>query len=468
MIYQSTRGEAPDLSFQDVLLTGLARDGGLYVPKSLPSLTRTEPDGADYAALAAEVLAEFTGSTPDRARLLEMTTGAYGGFAHSAVAPIKQIGPNDWLMELFHGPTLAFKDFALQVLGRLFDHALKARGERVTILGATSGDTGSAAIEGCRGRDAVDIFILFPKGRVSEVQRRQMTTVDEPNVHTIAVDGDFDDCQALVKAAFGDLEFRDRLRLSAVNSINWARVAAQVVYYVHGAMALGGSAVRPVSFSVPSGNFGNVFAGHIARAMGAPIGKLIVGANVNDILHRFVETGSYRKQGVTATMSPSMDIQVASNFERLLFELTGRDGSRVRGLMASLQQSGGFDLPTEALASIQQGFASARVDEEETLNEIRRIHAETGEVIDPHTAVGTASARIARANGAVAPETPVISLSTAHPAKFPDAVERAIGLRPALPERMGDLMQRPERSSELPNDLRALQAFISERARVAA
>lgn len=468
MIYQSTRGEAPDLSFQDVLLTGLARDGGLYVPKSLPSLTRTAPDGADYAALAAEVLAEFTGSMPDRAGLLEMTTGAYGGFAHSAVAPIKQIGPNDWLMELFHGPTLAFKDFALQVLGRLFDHALTARGERVTILGATSGDTGSAAIEGCRGRDAVDIFILFPKGRVSEVQRRQMTTVDDPNVHTIAVDGDFDDCQALVKAAFGDLEFRDRLRLSAVNSINWARVAAQVVYYVHGAMALGGSAVRPVSFSVPSGNFGNVFAGHIARAMGAPIGKLIVGANVNDILHRFVETGSYRKQGVTATMSPSMDIQVASNFERLLFELTGRDGSRVRGLMASLQQSGGFDLPAEALAGIRQGFASARVDEGATLNEIRRIHAETGEVIDPHTAVGTASARIARANGAVAPETPVISLSTAHPAKFPDAVERAIGLRPALPERMGDLMQLPERSSELPNDLRALQAFISERARVAA
>jgi len=468
LIYQSTRGEAPDLSFQDVLLTGLARDGGLYVPKSLPSLTRTAPDGADYAALAAEVLAEFTGSMPDRAGLLEMTTGAYGGFAHSAVAPIKQIGPNDWLMELFHGPTLAFKDFALQVLGRLFDHALTARGERVTILGATSGDTGSAAIEGCRGRDAVDIFILFPKGRVSEVQRRQMTTVDDPNVHTIAVDGDFDDCQALVKAAFGDLEFRDRLRLSAVNSINWARVAAQVVYYVHGAMALGGSAVRPVSFSVPSGNFGNVFAGHIARAMGAPIGKLIVGANVNDILHRFVETGSYRKQGVTATMSPSMDIQVASNFERLLFELTGRDGSRVRGLMASLQQSGGFDLPAEALAGIRQGFASARVDEGATLNEIRRIHAETGEVIDPHTAVGTASARIARANGAVAPETPVISLSTAHPAKFPDAVERAIGLRPALPERMGDLMQLPERSSELPNDLRALQAFISERARVAA
>lgn len=466
MIYQSTRGEAPDLEFQDVLLTGLARDGGLYVPKSLPALPATEPKGADYATLAAEVLAEFTGPTPDHAELLAMTRGAYDAFAHAAVAPLKQIGANDWLMELFHGPTLAFKDFALQVLGRLFDHALKARGERVTILGATSGDTGSAAIEGCRGRDAVDIFILFPKGRVSDVQRRQMTTVDDPNVHTIAVDGDFDDCQALVKAAFGDLAFRDRLRLSAVNSINWARVAAQIVYYVHGAMALGGSAVRPVSFSVPSGNFGNVFAGHIARAMGAPIGKLIVGANVNDILHRFVETGSYRKQGVTATMSPSMDIQVASNFERLLFELTGRDGGRVRGLMASLQQSGGFDLSAESLVDVQQGFASARVDEDATLNEIRRVHAEAGEVIDPHTAVGTASARIARANGAVAPETPVISLSTAHPAKFPDAVERAIGQRPDLPERMGDLMERPERSSELPNDLLALQRFISQRARV--
>lgn len=467
MIYQSTRGEAPDLEFEDVLLTGLARDGGLYVPESLPVPDLSNSAALDYPSLAARVLAGFTGGSPSEAELLEMTRPAYDGFAHSAVAPLKQIGPNDWLMELFHGPTLAFKDFALQLLGRLFDHALGARGQRVTILGATSGDTGSAAIEGCRGREAVDIFILFPKGRVSDVQRKQMTTVDDPNVHCISVDGDFDDCQALVKAAFGDLAFRDRMQLSAVNSINWARVAAQIVYYIHGTTALGGSADRPVSFSVPSGNFGNVFAGHAARAMGAPIGRFVVGANVNDILHRFVRTGSYRKEGVNPTMSPSMDIQVASNFERLLFELCGRDGGRVRGLMSSLSQSGGFDVDQATLASVSQGFTSARVDEEATLAEIRRIHGETGEIIDPHTAVGTASAMQARAAGDIPPETPIISLATAHPAKFPDAVDRAIGKRPALPDRMGDLMDRPERASELPNELAALQTFIADRARIA-
>lgn len=467
MIYQSTRGEAPDLDFQDVLLTGLGRDGGLYVPRVLPELDMSGLDALDYPALAARVLAGFTQGSPSEDELLDMTRGAYGGFAHAAVAPLKQIGPNDWLMELFHGPTLAFKDFALQVLGRLFDHALRAQGRRVTILGATSGDTGSAAIEGCRGREAVDIFILYPKGRVSDVQRKQMTTVDDPNVHCIAVDGDFDDCQALVKAAFGDLAFRDRMQLSAVNSINWARVAAQIVYYIHGSLALGGTPERRVSFSVPSGNFGNVFAGHVARAMGAPIGRFVVGANVNDILHRFVATGSYRKDGVTPTMSPSMDIQVASNFERLLFELCGRDGQRVRGLMHSLSQSGGFDMDESARVDIRNGFTSARVDEAATLAEIRRIHAETGEIIDPHTAVGTASAMQARSAGDVDPETPVISLATAHPAKFPDAVERAIGKRPALPERMGDLMDRPEHASELPNDLIALQGFVADRARIA-
>ncbi|WP_417513203.1 threonine synthase [Minwuia sp.] len=466
MIYQSTRGEAPDLSFEDVLLTGLARDGGLYVPKTVPALDRARLADLDYADLAARVLAMFTGDAVSESDLRDMTRSAYGGFDHVAVAPLKQIGPNDWLMELFQGPTLAFKDFALQILGQLFDHALKARGERVTILGATSGDTGSAAIEGCRGCDAVDIFILFPKGRVSEVQRRQMTTVDEPNVYTIAIDGDFDDCQALVKAAFGDLAFRDRMRLSAVNSINWARVAAQIVYYVHGALALGGSTERKIVYSVPSGNFGNVFAGHIARAMGADIGRLIVGANVNDILHRFVETGRYATQGVTATMSPSMDIQVASNFERLLFEMVGRDGARVRGMMDALKQSGGFAIEGAAFRQMQQQFASARVDEEMTLDEISRVFAETGEIIDPHTAVGTASARIARGSGFVDPETPVISLATAHPAKFPDAVEKAIGQRPALPARVGDLMERTERSSDLPNDLPALQKFMIERATV--
>jgi threonine synthase len=468
LIYESTRGEAPDLTFEDVLLTGLARDGGLYVPKALPALDPAALQGLDYPALAARALAPFAGDALDEGGLERIARDAYGGFGHAAVAPLKQIGPNDWLMELFHGPTLAFKDFALQVLGRLFDHALARRGERITILGATSGDTGSAAIEGCRGRDAVDIFILFPKGRVSEVQRRQMTTVDDANVYSISVDGDFDDCQALVKAAFGDLEFRDRARLSAVNSINWARVAAQTVYYVHGALALGGTAERPVAFSVPSGNFGNVFAGHAARRMLPGIGRLIVGANVNDILHRFFETGSYRRAGVAPTMSPSMDIQVASNFERLLHELTGRDGARVRGLMDTLKQSGGFEISGEALDGARNGFASARINEDATLAEMRRMKAETGEIIDPHTAVGTASARAARAAGALAPETPVVSLATAHPAKFPDAVERATGRRPALPDRIGDLMQRPERAAELPNDLGALKTFISERARVMA
>ena len=465
MKYVSTRGEAPDLGFEDVLLTGLARDGGLYVPESAPTLAVRDMAGLDYAELAASVLAPFVDDAIGRADLERLTRETYFGFDHAAVAPLKQIGPNDWLMELFHGPTLAFKDFALQALGRLFDHALKRRGERVTILGATSGDTGSAAIEGCRGRDAVDIFILFPKGRVSDVQRRQMTTVDDAHVHAIAVDGDFDDCQALVKAAFGDLGFRDRMNLSAVNSINWARVAAQVVYYVHGVLALGGND-RGVAFSVPSGNFGNVFAGHVARRMGAAIDRLIVGANVNDILHRFFETGGYRRQGVVPTMSPSMDIQVASNFERLLYELTGRDGLRVRAMMDSLRQSGGFDIPEATLDQVRAGFASARVDEQETLDEMRRIHAETGEVIDPHSAVGTASARKARTSGEIDPATPVISLATAHPAKFPDAVARAVGFRPALPERMGDLMERPERADELPNDLGALQKYMTERARI--
>ncbi|MEC9345781.1 MAG: threonine synthase [Pseudomonadota bacterium] len=467
MHYVSTRGRAPDLDFEDVLLTGLARDGGLYVPADVPALAMDDLVGLTYAELAARVLGPFVGNAIPRAELQALLDETYGAFGHVAVAPLKQIGANDWLMELFHGPTLAFKDFALQALGRLFDRALARRGERVTILGATSGDTGSAAIEGCRGRDAVDIFILFPDGRVSEVQRRQMTTVPDANVHAIAVDGTFDDCQALVKAAFNDLAFRDSMRLSAVNSINWARVAAQVVYYVHGALALGGGR-RPVSFSVPSGNFGNVFAGHIARAMGAPVDTLLVGTNINDILYRFITTGGYRRTGVEPTMSPSMDIQVASNFERLLFELVGRDGQRVDGLMATLGQSGGFELDGKAMDAVRRGFAAARVDEAETLAEIRRVHAETGEILDPHSAVGTAALRQARASGRIDPAVPGIALATAHPAKFPDAVERAVGKRPALPERMADLYDRAERMERLPNDLAALKTFMEARARVAA
>ena len=471
MRYISTRGEAPALGFEDVLLTGLATDGGLYVPESLPHFSLEEIRswrGLPYSELAFKVMHPFVDDAIPADDFRKMLDETYSVFAHKAVAPLVQLDTNEWVMELFRGPTLAFKDFALQLLGRLLDYVLEKRKQHVVIMGATSGDTGSAAIEGCRRCEHVDIFILHPHQRVSEVQRRQMTTVQGDNIHNIAVRGNFDDCQRMVKESFGNQSFLGgKTQLAAVNSINWARIMAQIVYYFHASLALGGPD-RSMAFSVPTGNFGDIFAGYLAKKMGLPISQLVIATNRNDILHRFVETGSYRKQGVTATMSPSMDIQVASNFERLLFELTGRDGSRVRGLMASLQQSGGFDLPAEALAGIRQGFASARVDEDATLNEIRRIHAETGEVIDPHTAVGTASARIARANGAVAPETPVISLSTAHPAKFPDAVERAIGLRPALPERMGDLMQWPERSSELPNDLRALQAFISERARVAA
>ncbi|MDF1735842.1 MAG: threonine synthase [Minwuia sp.] len=464
MRYVSTRGLAPVLEFDDVLLTGLGRDGGLYVPEALPQLDLATLQGLSYADLAARVLGPLTGDSIGRDDFRQMMADTYAAFGHTAVAPLKQIGANDWVMELFHGPTLAFKDFALQALGRFFDRVLSDRGERVTILGATSGDTGSAAIEGCRGRDAVDIFILYPKGRVSDVQRRQMTTVEDANVHAIAIEGDFDDCQALVKAAFNDLGFRDRMRLSAVNSINWARVAAQVVYYVHATIALGG---RPVAFSVPSGNFGNVFAGEIARRMGLPVDMLLIATNVNDILTRFFETGEYRTRGVSATMSPSMDIQVSSNFERLLFDMVDRDGPRVQGLMDNLKQSGGFTAPAAAFAAAQRTFAARRVDEDETLEEMRRVYRDTGEILDPHSAIGTAAARRARSEGRIADAVPTVSLATAHPAKFPDAVKRAIGIHPALPDRLSDLLERKERSITLPNDLGAVQRHLEAHARIA-
>lgn len=464
MRYVSTRGVAPVLEFDDVLLTGLARDGGLYVPDALPKLDLDACRGLGYADLATEVLGPLTGNSIPRDDFRQMMVDTYAAFDHTAVAPLKQIGANDWLMELFHGPTLAFKDFALQALGRFFDRVLSDRGERVTILGATSGDTGSAAIEGCRGRDAVDIFILYPLGRVSDVQRRQMTTVTDANVHAIAIEGDFDDCQALVKAAFNDLQFRDRMRLSAVNSINWARVAAQVVYYIHAGMALGG---QPIAFSVPSGNFGNVFAGEVARRMGMAVDSLLIATNVNDILTRFFDTGEYRTRGVTATMSPSMDIQVSSNFERLLFDLVGRDGPRVQGLMDNLKQSGGFSAPEDTFAQAQQTFTARRIDEDATLAEMRRVYRETGEILDPHSAIGTAAARQARQDGRIADHVPTVSLATAHPAKFPDAVTRAIGIHPALPERLADLHDRKERSITLPNDLGAIQRHLQTHARIA-
>jgi threonine synthase len=462
MRYVSTRGAAPVLSFEQAMLTGLARDGGLYLPESWPTLTRDRIAafaGLSYEDVAVEVMTPFIGDAfgPDEFR--EIVARAYAGFGHAARAPLAQIAPNDWILELHHGPTLAFKDFAMQLIGRMFQVALARRGERVTIVGATSGDTGSAAIEAFRGLPNVDVFILYPHGRVSEVQRRQMTTPAEANVHALAVEGDFDACQALVKAMFNDFAFRDAMKLAAVNSINWARVLAQAVYYFSAAVALGGP-LRPVSFSVPTGNFGDVFAGHVARRMGLPIDRLVIATNRNDILHRTLQTGRHDKAGVHPTISPSMDIEVSSNFERLLFELHGRDGAEVARLMAALKDDGGFPLRQDVLAELRDGFASGRSDEGQTAAEIARIRASTGQVIDPHTAVGLVAAAQNRGD----PATPMITLGTAHAAKFPDAVEAACGVRPALPPRMADLYDRPERVAVVPDDLIAVETVIRQKA----
>jgi threonine synthase len=456
--YISTRGQAPDLTFGDVLLTGLARDGGLYVPAEWPQFTHddlTALAGLTYPEAAARILAPFMDNIPPD-ELLAMAQAAYAGFAHGDVVPLRQLteGPKGhWLMELFHGPTLAFKDVAMQLLGRLFDRELARQGRRVTIVGATSGDTGSAAIEACKDRDAIDIFILYPHDRVTEVQRRQMTTVLSDNVHNIAIEGNFDDCQALVKAAFNDLAFRDEIAMSAVNSINWARVVAQVVYFITSAVALG-APERRVSFAVPTGNFGCVFAGYAAVKMGLPIDRLIVSTNRNDILYRFFQTGSYRKDQVVATQSPSMDIQVASNFERLLFDLAGRDGATVQRQMDDLAERGSFDVSPAALAQARAIFQSHRVDEAATTQTIGDVYRDSGIIIDPHTAVALRAARD------LVPDGPVITLATAHPAKFPDAVEKACGIRPPLPEHLADLYQREERFAILPNDLSALRDHI--------
>jgi threonine synthase len=456
--YISTRGQAPDLTFGDVLLTGLARDGGLYVPAEWPQFTHddlTALAGLTYPEAAARILAPFMDNIPPD-ELLAMAQAAYAGFAHGDVVPLRQLteGPKGhWLMELFHGPTLAFKDVAMQLLGRLFDRELARQGRRVTIVGATSGDTGSAAIEACKDRDAIDIFILYPHDRVTEVQRRQMTTVLSDNVHNIAIEGNFDDCQALVKAAFNDLAFRDEIAMSAVNSINWARVVAQVVYFITSAVALG-APERRVSFAVPTGNFGCVFAGYAAVKMGLPIDRLIVSTNRNDILYRFSQSGSYRKDQVVATQSPSMDIQVASNFERLLFDLAGRDGATVQRQMDDLAERGSFDVSPAALAQARAIFQSHRVDEAATTQTIGDVYRDSGIIIDPHTAVALRAARD------LVPDGPVITLATAHPAKFPDAVEKACGIRPPLPEHLADLYQREERFAILPNDLSTLRDHI--------
>ncbi|WP_075217009.1 threonine synthase [Mongoliimonas terrestris] len=464
MKYVSTRGTAPALSFSDVVLAGLARDGGLYVPERWPTLSATTIAGLagrPYADVAFEVIAPFVDGDISDSDLKRMLAESYAPavFRHPAVTPLVQLAPGHFVLELFHGPTLAFKDVAMQLLARLMDHVLGRRGDRATIVGATSGDTGGAAIEAFRGRQNTDIFILFPHGRVSAVQRRQMTTVADDNVHAIALEGTFDDAQAIVKGMFNHFAFRDRVRLSGVNSINWGRIVAQVVYYFVAATALG-APHRPVSFTVPTGNFGDIFAGYVARRMGLPIERLVIATNSNDILARTVETGRYEVRGVHPTISPSMDIQVSSNFERLLFETTGRDGDGVKRMMDQLQQSGAFTVPEAALGAIRSGFAADRADEASTAATIRRVHREAGMLVDPHTATG-----IAVAESVMDPRVPMVTLATAHPAKFPDAVVTASDIYPALPTWLGDLMGRPERQSVVANSLEAVEAFMLDRAR---
>jgi threonine synthase len=458
MNYVSTRGTAPVLGFEDAMLAGLARDGGLYVPETWPTLSHDEIAalaGLAYEEAALRILAPFVGDAFAEGELARLIARAYAGFGHVARVPLVQIAPNDWLLELFHGPTLAFKDVAMQLIGQLFEASLARTGKRITIVGATSGDTGSAAIEAFRGAEGVEIFILFPDGRVSEVQRRQMTTPSEANVHALAIAGDFDDAQARVKDMFNDHAFRDGVGLAGVNSINWARVLAQTVYYFTSAVALG-APHREVSFTVPTGNFGDVFAGWVAKRMGLPIGRLVVATNQNDILHRTLETGAYRRGAVMPSISPSMDIQVSSNFERLLFELCDREGAAVSALMAELSRDGGFTLSQGALARLGSDFDSAATSEVETLATIRDTYRATGEIVCPHTAVAIHAARVRRGDPAV----PMVVLATAHAAKFPDAVEEACGIRPPLPPRMAGLMSKAERVTHVPNDLRAIEDVI--------
>ena len=463
--YVSTRGDAPRLGFCEAMLAGLARDGGLYVPEEWPRLA---PEaiaalaGRPYWEAAVEIIRPFVGGEIPDADLGRMASDAYATFRHPAVVPLDQSGPNQFVLELFHGPTLAFKDVAMQLIARLMDHALAVRGRRTTIVVATSGDTGGAAVEAFAGRSQVDLVVLFPEGRISEVQRRMMTTSAAANVHALAVEGTFDDCQALVKAMFNHHAFRDEVALSGVNSINWARIVAQTVYYFTAAVALGAPA-RAVDFTVPTGNFGDVFAGYVAKRMGLPIRHLTVATNVNDILARTLATGTYEVREVHATASPSMDIQVSSNFERLVFEATGRNAGVVRALMASLAQSGRFTLPAAALAAIRADFRAGRADEEEMQAAIRAAWREAGDLVDPHTAVALAVADRDAADRAV----PNVVLSTAHAAKFPDAVEAACGRRPALPVWLDGLMTRPERIDVLANDQHAIERFVRSNSRAA-
>lgn len=463
--YISTRGEAPGLGFMDAMLAGLAHDGGLYVPHAWPAFASPAVaawSGRPYPHVAAEILRAFLGPDLTAADLARITQEAALPFRHPAVVPLVQLGPRTFVLELFHGPTLAFKDLAMQLLGRLIDHALKQRGERATIVAATSGDTGGAAVEAFRGSEQVDVVVLYPHGRISEVQRRMMTTVPDANIHAVAITGTFDDCQALVKGLFAHQGFRERVRLSAVNSINWARIAAQTVYYAVAAVALG-APHRRVAFVVPTGNFGDAFAGYGAMRMGLPVARLTIATNLNDIVARTLETGRYAIREVVATASPSMDIQVASNFERLLFEAYDRDAAAVRALMSGLTHARHFVIAPAALAAIRAHFAAGRADEEETAATMRTVRREAGYLLDPHSAVAFAVAEKESAEA----ETPTIVLATAHPAKFPDAVERATGIRPALPDWLAELPHRPERVTVLPVDRSAVERFIVSASRAA-
>ncbi len=458
MKFVSTRGAAPALDFGDVLLTGLANDGGLYLPEIWPQSVVTARTDT-YVNTAVDLMWPFLDGVIDRDDFEAIVSDAYATFETDNVVELVEIDPNIWLLELFHGPTLAFKDIALQLVGRLFDYELSRRNERITIVGATSGDTGSAAIEACRDRDAIDMFILHPHGRVSDVQRRQMTTVDSPNVHNVAIEGTFDDCQDLVKGMFADATFRDEVRLGAVNSINWARVMAQIVYYVVASSRVA-SVSTPVSFTVPTGNFGNVFAGWAARSMGLPIDRFCVASNSNDILARLFNTGKMEILEVVPTLSPSMDIQISSNLERLLFETHGRDGQRIAEAMAEFRDTGSLTLDDPHRELLAELWSAVRVDDDApggVLETIAQVYETHGMLLDPHSAVGLSAARSVSSTG-----SPMVCLATAHPAKFPDAVEKGSGQRPELPSRAGDLFNREEHFDVLPNDLATVQAHVRE------
>ncbi len=466
MRYISSRGDASALSFDDVLLTGLARDGGLYVPESWPRFDAAalrDMASLSYVELAVRLTHPFVGKVIAESAYADLVAESYAGFDHDPIAPLRDLGDGVHLMELFHGPTLAFKDYPLQLAGRLFNHILTSRGERITILGATSGDTGSAAIAGCAACPSVDVFMLHPKDRVSDVQRRQMTTVAAPNVFNIAVEGDFDDCQDMVKTLFNDTAFRQDLRLSAANSINWVRIMVQTVYYFSAALELG-APDKEVSFAVPTGNFGNVYAGYAARCMGLPIKRLIIGSNRNDILTRFFDSGSMEVHEVVPSLSPSMDIQVSSNFERLLFDLYDCDGARVMAAMKKFRKSGQLKLETKLFHSVRELFAACCLDDEGTLATIAREYEKTGVLLDPHSAIGVHAAR--RLGDGAGGGTPVVALATAHPAKFPEAVEKACGVRPPVPAVLAGLAELPERFETLPADLDAVAAYMRDHATV--